>query len=359
MLPALTGSAVDRVISQLDAVEAEILRIAPPDYLRGQLPGLLAHAQLHLDAHDPRRIRVEAISERVDTEDAAEREREALERAEATRSSWRRARGGPGPASAEHPFVRELDRSDQEAVVSAVRAASSESRWRVARLRSFRNVLAVASLVLALGAVGVAILGWSNLKALPLCFTPANVVCPTRTIEVPPRQQRGSLGEQSAASQAATDDIMRDKVTGWDITIVEVVGLLAAAIAAATAVRNVRGTSTPYGLPVALAVLKLPTGALTALLGLLLMRGGFVPGLSALDSPGQILAWAIVFGYAQQLLTRFVDTQAQTVLQGAAGDARELAASPTAQDVRRAPAVPFGGYGTRSASASSATSSRG
>jgi hypothetical protein len=127
-------------------------------------------------------------------------------------------------------------------------------------------------------------------------------------------------------------------------------------------VRNVQGTSTPYGLPVALAVLKLPTGALTALLGLLLMRGGFVPGLSALDSPGQIIAWAIVFGYAQQLLTRFVDTQAQTVLKGAAGDARELTPSPTAQDRRTGVEplfVPAGAYRARSASASSATSSRG
>ena len=33
------------------------------------------------------------------------------------------------------------------------------------------------------------------------------------------------------------------------------------------------------------------------------MRGEFVPGLSALDSPAQIIAWAILFGYAQQLFT--------------------------------------------------------
>jgi hypothetical protein len=69
-----------------------------------------------------------------------------------------------------------------------------------------------------------------------------------------------------------------------------------------------------YGLPVALAALKLPTGAITAFLGLLLMRGQFVPGLSALDTSAQILAWALVFGYAQQLFTRLVDQQGQTVL---------------------------------------------
>lgn len=58
--------------------------------------------------------------------------------------------------------------------------------------------------------------------------------------------------------------------------IVEGLGLIAAAVAAAAAVRRIRGSSEPHGLPVALALLKLPTGAVTAVLGLLLMRGGFV-----------------------------------------------------------------------------------
>jgi len=44
------------------------------------------------------------------------------------------------------------------------------------------------------------------------------------------------------------------------------------------------------------------------------MRGQFVPGLSALDTSAQILAWALVFGYAQQLFTRLVDQQAHSVL---------------------------------------------
>jgi hypothetical protein len=79
-------------------------------------------------------------------------------------------------------------------------------------------------------------------------------------------------------------------------------------------IRNLRGTSTPYCLPVALAVLKVPSGALTAVAGLLLLGGGFAPGFSNLDSQRQILAYALVFGYAQQIATRLVDDRAQTVL---------------------------------------------
>ncbi|MEU0169630.1 hypothetical protein ABZ214_29990 [Streptomyces iakyrus] len=52
-------------------------------------------------------------------------------------------------------------------------------------------------------------------------------------------------------------------------------------------------------LPLASAVLKLPTGALSAFLGLLLIRGAFVPGLSDLDSRAQVLAWAAASGAAQ------------------------------------------------------------
>ena len=91
------------------------------------------------------------------------------------------------------------------------------------------------------------------------------------------------------------------------------------AVATAAAIRRIKGSSERYGLPVALAALKLPTGAITAFLGLLLMRGQFVPGLTALDTSAQILAWALVFGYAQQLFTRLVDQQGQTVLDGVRG----------------------------------------
>jgi hypothetical protein len=90
-------------------------------------------------------------------------------------------------------------------------------------------------------------------------------------------------------------------------------------VAAAAALRSIRGSSEPHGLPVALALLKLPLGAITALLGLLLMRGEFVPGLSALDTSAQILAWALVFGYAQQLFTQLVDRQAHAVLDSVRG----------------------------------------
>ena len=111
--------------------------------------------------------------------------------------------------------------------------------------------------------------------------------------------------------------------------LVELIGALGAALAGAAALRNLGSHSTPYAVPVTLAFFKLPTGAVTAVVGLLLMRADFVPGLSALDSSAQILGWAVVFGIAQQLVTQFADSQAAGLLEnvkgrGAAGD-RQLA----------------------------------
>lgn len=84
-------------------------------------------------------------------------------------------------------------------------------------------------------------------------------------------------------------------------------GLAGGTLSATVALRKLRGTSTPYAVPVALSVLKLPLGALTSVIGILLVQGGFVPGLSDLDNQGQILAYAVVFGFAQQVATRLVD----------------------------------------------------
>ena len=106
---------------------------------------------------------------------------------------------------------------------------------------------------------------------------------------------------------------MRATASGWDIAIVEGVGLLAAALAAAASLRHQRQLQALRAADragPAQAAHRRGAGSV----GLLLMRGGFVPGLSDLDSSGQIIAWAVVLGYSQQLLTRFVDQRALTVL---------------------------------------------
>jgi hypothetical protein len=155
------------------------------------------------------------------------------------------------------------------------------------------------------------------------------VVCPTGQSDPFSTEPSAAGTETSETPAEDIDDAIGKTATGQDLLIVELVGLTAAAVAGAAAIRSIRGSSERYWLPAWLAVLKLPTGAITAFLGLLLMRGQFVPGLSALDTSAQILAWALVFGYAQQLFTRLVDRQGQTVLESVRGaDNPEPSPSP-------------------------------
>jgi hypothetical protein len=264
----LGGSPLERTASNLHAAEIDLLRVAPKAYLCGQLPSLLANARAHLAAEDPRRQAMEAICSK-----------------EAT--------GTP------------LTEEELNTVIAVSRAANSALRREIVQVRSFRNVLYATAVVLAAVAIGLVVLGMTRPELIPLCFHPGDaVVCPTDVVG----------GVNQHAPSAVVDEQTRAAAGRSDILLVAILGLAAAVLSAALSLRKLQGTTLPYSLPVALAVLKLPSGALTAVIGLLLMRGEFVPGLSALDSSAQIISWAIVFGYAQQLLTRFVDQRAQGVL---------------------------------------------
>lgn len=290
-----TGPMMERSAGNLAAAEAHILNVAPADYVLGQMPSLLRDVQAHLPPTDPGRREFERIAHRVGNgADVTTRSDEEIQ-------GW-------------------LHLVDQERgkIVTAVRAASSAALRERIRLRSFRNIVVGTALVMTLLAVGVALLGLADRSLIPLCFAPqesgsAVVVCPTAQSDRFTPSQTGGV-PRDGAPVLDIDNVVAGTAKPGDLLIVELVGLAAAAIAGAAAIRRIRGSSERYGLPVALAMLKLPTGAITAFLGLLLMRGQFVPGLSALDTSAQILAWALVFGYAQQLFTRLVDQQGQTVL---------------------------------------------
>ncbi|MEE4495921.1 hypothetical protein PWJ43_37750 [Streptomyces sp. BE230] len=204
-------------------------------------------------------------------------------------------------------------------LTEAVEAAQSVALRERLRAASFvRIVYCVAGFLLLL-ATAVAVLTSIWPQAVPMCFNPDRSIDAVGTRSPVPYRVVCATGSDDSPSFNDLDENF-DVVTSWgDYVVIEVIGLVAAGVAAASALRKIRGTSTPYPVPVAAALLKLPAGALTAVLGLLLMRGNFVPGLSALDSSAQIIAWAVVFGYSQELLTKFVDRRGQMVLDAVRG----------------------------------------
>ncbi|GAA4727358.1 hypothetical protein GCM10025782_27440 [Pedococcus ginsenosidimutans] len=187
------------------------------------------------------------------------------------------------------------------------------------QLRSFRNiVLMAAAFLLCCVAVTIGFI-CAHPSWIPLCFdsTADLVSCPSR---------------MTAGATPSWPDVL--VVTGM--------GGLGGAFAATLSIRNLKGTSTPYDVPVALAVLKVPMGALTAILGLVAIKGGFAPGLSNLDNQGQVLAYALLFGFSQQALSRLLDKRASDLLEGLPGG-EAVTPLPGAKGV--APAGPPPGEG--------------
>jgi hypothetical protein len=309
---------LERAMSNLDAAEALLLDVAPADYVLGRLPGVLNDVERHLAPTDVRRRHLEHIARQVGIADTSR----------------------PLPDQTTTPTVKDVNdlvERERPTIATAYRAASSAALRQQLQIRSFRNVLLVTTALLSLLVIALAVVGFVSRTAIPLCFEPrqgqqTEVVCPTGESRAP---------ATAGGAPTDVDDVVRDTVRPADILVIEVVGLAAAAVAAAAAIRGIHGSSEPHGLPVALALLKLPTGALTAVLGLLLMRGQFIPGLTALDSSAQIIAWALVFGYGQQLFTRLVDQQAHTVLDQVRGGGTDDRAATR----RSEPASPHGEVG--------------
>jgi hypothetical protein len=249
------GTLVEAAFQNLHAARAQMVDVYDDAELAAEIPSALARVQQTLHRDDPRRMIVDALrSQEV-----------ARQRA----------------------FLR-------RAIEDAYDALDRQHE----RLRSFRNIILMLALCIAV-LVGLTIAGvWANPTIMPLCF-PSNGIagssdkllnCPTGT-DVP-------------------------AVTSMDIVVVALLGLLGGALAATMSIRNLRGTSSPYDVPIGLALLKVPLGAFTAILGLVAIRGDFIPGLSSLDSQQQILAYALVLGYGQQVFTYSLDRRAQTLLNG-------------------------------------------
>ncbi|CAM5548991.1 hypothetical protein SATRM34S_04501 [Streptomyces atroolivaceus] len=260
--------------AHFDVAHTMMLRMAPLEKVGAMVPGLLAYAREHLTVSDERRVQAEQIATSV------------------------RAGGA-------------LDEAQRLVLVDTMSVARQAHLRETLRVRSFSRIVYGLFAVLTVIVILVGVFGALSPATVPLCFQPEGfgVVCATSSEPV----------DQFQRPRPDVDELYAQAASPWDYVVVEFVGVVAAAIAAAASLRRIRGSSTPYNVPVALALLKLPTGALTAVLGLLLMRGEFVPGLQSLDSSAQIIAWAVIFGYAQQLFTRFVDNQAQTVLNSVGG----------------------------------------
>jgi len=268
------GSAVDRAWPNVHKAEEAVLRLAPVDELCWWGATVLAKAEQHLGKSDPRRVLLAKHLE---------------------------ANGN------------RLDKDFRDLAVRTLQAANECADSERAKVRTFRNFVLASAL--ALGTLAALAFVWGVVSPQTLsekmCFYPNTVrTCPA-----------GSGPSYSPS--------------GSDVLLVEFIGMCAAALAGAVSLRNIQGTSTPYMVPMALMLLRLPAGAVSAFIGILLIRGRFIPGLTDLDSSTQILAWAAFFGIAQESITRLIDQQGNKVLENVRGSMRGFEAEPEAGGVEK------------------------
>ncbi|MCX3289140.1 hypothetical protein OR263_20915 [Streptomyces sp. NEAU-H22] len=270
-----------------------LIQLVSDEEVAGRASEVMALVKDHLDADDPRRVR---LALRI------------------------------------RPVISgDIEPGDRDLMARALDAAYSALDDELARVRSLRNILWAATVLVILGVINLALYGWLSPSSLSLCFSPQGGSGGTVTVVCPTAEHHNQRADTDPSRLAGATDILT----------VEIAGLAGAALTVIASLRRIRGTDAPYMLPLASAVLKLPTGALSAFLGLLLIRGAFVPGLSDLDSRAQVLAWAAAFGAAQHLVTRLVDDRAQMTL-SEVGRTTDAAIDPERVAVREGPPAPAG-----------------
>jgi hypothetical protein len=282
-----SGNCIEAAFRNTHNAEALIARLYSPGEVRAEIPEAIRRAKESLTLDDPMRL---VAKELLDA----------------------RQQNG---------------RADPEALSKVIEAGHAAADRQRSRLRIFRNVLITGFAVTSLLLVGLVMLAFWKPHFVPLCFVQdpppedlalPNVVCPVRSDRV--------------ADMSFTDVVSRP-----DFLVVATLGLMGGALSAALFIRDLYANATPYNVTVPLALLKLPAGALTGLTGIILLSGEFVPGFSAVDKSVQILAYALVFGFAQQLFTQYLDQRAQRLVNSVPTKARGTA---LAEPDEKPPVVP-------------------
>jgi hypothetical protein len=148
--------------------------------------------------------------------------------------------------------------------------------------------------------------------AMPLCFEPT-VPSPAAT--------RNESGIESIRQVCPSGEDTNEKngtaklhePSPGDVIIATGLGLLGGALAGAFAIRKISGTSTPYDVPLALAVLKLPLGLSRQSPGYCCSVAGSCRAFLNWIPSGRFLAYALLFGYAQkQVLSSSINAPRQS-----------------------------------------------
>lgn len=294
----LTGQLLMSAYLNLHMVECKRVLLFSAEQLTAELPAIRARVVAYLTADDARRVALAGVPDIYAPSHQALMARSTVLQGPPPQ---------PGPAPQPPPAhdgaqpgadvqLTPMLGQDQRIASEALGAALSSEDDQQAQVRRFRGVLigTFASLIIVVAIL--AIVGIFHAKLIPVCLPKpgakaGTLICP---------------GGTSAPGAA-------------DLPLVLGLGAIGATLAVAKNLTGLKPVGVRYSLSVAQGMVKVTLGAITAVLGLLILQTqSNLPGV--LGTQQAILASAVVFGYSQQIFTGLIDRQA-TSLQNAASPA--------------------------------------
>lgn len=268
----LSGVDIEEAWGHLHAARQSLMFVASPAALRAEIPTLQSKATRYLEKGDMRREAYLNVLKDF------------------------RKNGGDPPREFLHD-IRE--------------AVDAKSDQRYSGVRSFRNILFAMSLALTIALIAIS---WTDVEYdyLPLCpasgssdsgtSDTAGQVAADQTTDTEPDASAGSAGQASVASSRCPSAPQ-----------IAAVGALGGLISGAIALRSLRRKAAPYALPISQALLKVPMGAVLAITGVMLLQSKLIDAMQPIPAP-DVLTYALIFGFAQQLITRLIDKRADSIV---------------------------------------------
>lgn len=208
-------------------------------------------------------------------------------------------KGGPpnGPTGPETDLLAltgMLGRDQRIASMALGEATRAEDQQQTG-VRRFRGVLLGIFLGLLIAVALLAIWGSVHPSYFPLCV----------------HNQAGSGTTTACPTGGSSPDRA-------DLALIMAIGGIGAVLAVATNLTSLKPTGVRYSLSVMQGLVKIPFGAITAMLGIIILSTQSSVGVLATHAG--LISAAVVFGYSQQLFTKLIDKRADDILNQAGGN---------------------------------------
>ncbi len=304
----LTGGLLMSAYTSLHAAEASRILLLSADQLAAALPVIRQKAAAYLAKDDPRRVALDGLQDPNEpTHQAFARVQNALVQSvtgahagahSPVRAHKRRnkdPRGTSRPACDQASGLTKLTDMlgcDQQIAAMAMSEAHRAEDLQQTEVRRFRNLLFVMFLCLFLVVLVLGIIGGLHPAYFPLCV----------------QKQNAATGTKICPSGGGT-------ASTADLPLVLGIGGIGAALAVARNLAGLKPAGVRYSLSVGQGMVKIAFGAITAMLGIIILSTQ--TNIGFLGSQVGLLTTAVVFGYSQQLFTKMIDQQATDLMKAA------------------------------------------